>query len=67
MCCELGDIIESLDVYKKEKTPHGKILIAKFIENAIRLTYIDSLEDLIDQIAPIAVGISDEKDANLRD
>ena len=67
MCCEFGEVLESLGALKTEKTPHGKLLVAKFIENSIRITYIDPLEDMIDELAPIAVKITDEKDAGLRD
>ena len=38
-----------------------------FMERAVRTTYIDDLEEVVDQIAPVAVAGSDEKDAALRD
>ena len=44
-----------------------KINIMKFLEQAIRVTYIDQLEDTVEQLAPLAVGVTDEKDAGLRD
>ena len=66
-CIELGEIIESLGAVKTEKAPHAKVGIAKFMENAIRTTYIDPLEEIADRLAPLAVQISDEKDAALRD
>ena len=66
-CIELGEIIESLGALKTEKAPHAKLGIAKFIENAIRTTYIDALEEVADRLGPLAVQISDEKDAALRD
>lgn len=66
-CIELGEVIESLGAVKTEKAPHAKVGIAKFIENAIRTTYIDPLEEIADRLAPLAVQIADEKDAALRD
>lgn len=67
MCCELGEICESFSQIKTEKTPLIKLNIAVFMERAIRTTYIDQLEDLVDRLAPIAVALSDEKDAATRD
>ena len=66
-CIKLGEIIENLSAVKTEKAPISKINIAEFVNRAIRTTMIDDLEELVDRLAPIAVGISDEKDATLRE
>ena len=66
-CIQLGEIVENLKAVKTEKTPLTKLNIAVFIEKAIRVTYIDDLEDIVDAIGPLAVSVSDEKDAGLRD
>ena len=41
---ELGEIIESFNAVKTEKMPFAKTNIMKFMEQAIRITYIDALE-----------------------
>lgn len=67
MCFELGEIIESLNAAKTEKMPLAKTGVMVFTERCIRVTYVDQLEELVDRLAPLAVAVSDEKDANLRD
>ena len=37
------------------------------MERAIRNTYIDPLEEIVERLAPLAVAITEEKDAALRD
>ena len=59
--------MENLKAVKTEKSPLTKLKISVFIEKALRVTYIDDLEDIVDAIGPLAVSVSDEKDANLRD
>lgn len=66
-CIQLEEIIENLAGVKTEKAPVAKANIAEFINRAVRTTMIDDLEGLVPRLAPIAVGITDEKDATLRD
>ena len=66
-CCQLGEIIENFSAVKTEKAPISKVNIAEFLGRAVRATMIDDLEELVDRVAPVAVGISEEKDATLRD
>lgn len=63
----MGEIVENLKAVKTEKTPLTKLNIAVFIERALRQTYVDDLEEIVDALGPLAVSVSDEKDANLRD
>lgn len=67
MSIELGECCESLAAIKTEKMPLAKMNMAIFMEKAIRTTYIDQLEEIVDKIAPLAVFVSDEKDATCRD
>lgn len=64
---ELGEIIESFNAVKTEKMPFAKTNIMKFMEQAVRITYIDALEEVVESLAPLAVKTSDEKDGVLRD
>ena len=66
-CITLGEIVENLKAVKTDKAPHAKLTITQFIERAIRTTYVDDLEAIVDNIGPLMVGVSDEKDAGLRD
>ena len=67
MCCSLGEILDHFSAIKTEKTPHGKISIAVFLERTIRTTYIDPLEEVSESVAKLAVQISEDTNAGLRD
>lgn len=67
MCIELPEIIENLNLIKTEKTPNIKMNIAIFIERAVLITYIDPLEEIADQLGPLALKITEEKDAKIRE
>jgi len=67
MCINLDEIVEHLGAAKTEKMPLTKQNIMVFLERAIRTTYIDCLEEIVDKLAPLAVAVSDEKDAACRD
>lgn len=67
MCIELPEIMEHLNLVKTEKTPNIKLNIAIFIERAVLITYIDPLEEIADQLGPLAIKVTEEKDANIRE
>lgn len=67
MGVEFSEIVACLNVAKTEKMPYIKMCIMKFAEQAIRTTYIDALEELVDVLAPLAVKVSEEKDAPCRE
>ena len=66
-CINLAEIIEPLEASKTEKMPLTKQNIMVFTERAIRTTYIDTLEEIVDKLAPLALAVADEKDANCRE
>lgn len=67
MGIELGEILETLGAVKAEKLTYVQASIMVFTERAIKITYIDHLEEIADTIAGIAVGLSENKDNALRD
>jgi hypothetical protein len=67
MCIELGEVCEFLTVVKTEKMPLAKMNMAIFMERALRTTFIDALEEIVDKLAPIAVMVSDEKEVTCRE
>jgi len=67
MCIELGEIMETLKNVKAEKLGLVKTNIMVFTERALRITYIDPLEELVDTLVPIVVALTDDKEPNCRD
>lgn len=67
MCINLAEIIEPLEAIKTEKMPLTKQNIMIFTERAIRTTYIDTLEGIVDKLVPLALAVADEKDASCRE
>ena len=66
-CTELSELVEFLPQIEKEKAPATKLNILDFLERAILKTYIDVLEDIKDQLAPLVMKMLEEKDPNCRD
>ena len=67
MCIEIAEIVEHIAKIKSEKTPATKMNCITWLEKAIRATMIDQLNDIVDQLAPVALALAEVKDANLRD
>ena len=66
-CINLGEMKEHLALVKTEKAPETKKNIAEFISRAIKITYIDTLEEIYETIGPLGVTVSDEKDGVIRE